>query len=242
MSGKLYCLSYHRQEEFYAWSEQDLGNNAQVLDISVMHRGTDTALDQLWIVVNRDNTPYFEALAETDPIQLTSYPMLDSYIELVKPQDGIISTDVSVRYGAGDTVSVIEDGVYKGEQTLTGGNITVLRSAERVIVGLKYTGELQMMFPTWDGSNKPAYGSSTARVISVKPFLINSWSYSLGVKSSFETITVSEQYGAAGGFTGFDKERPVSGSTYGVDNVPTIKHEEPYPLTIASLTTKTDLN
>ena len=244
VSGKLYCLSYHRQEEFYAWSEQDLGSNTKVLDISVMHRGSATGLDQVWIVADRDNETYFEALAETDPIQLTSYPMLDSYLELVKPIDGSISTDVSPRFGAGDTVAVIEDDVYIGEQTLTSDNVTLNNpsTAQRVFVGLRYTGELQMMFPTWDGSNKPAYGSSTARVISVKPFLINSWSYRLGVKSSFETITVSEQYGADGGFTGFDKERPVSGSTYGVDNVPTIKHEEPYPLTIASLTTKTDLN
>ena len=242
-SGKIYCLSYHRQEEFYAWSQQDLGPDAKVLDISILHRGTDTELDQVWIVVKRGGYIHTEALAETDPVQLSNYPMLDSYVELIKPQDGSISTDVSVRYGAGDTVAVIEDGVYTGEQTLTDGNIT-LQSADaaRVVVGLRYTGELQMMFPTWDASNKPAYGADTARIISVKPFLINSWTYKLGVKDKFEVVRVSSTYGNGGGFTGFDKERPVAGSTFGVENVPTIKHEEPYPLTIASLTTKTDLN
>lgn len=242
-SGKIYCLSYHRQEEFYAWSQQDLGPDAKVLDISILHRGTDTELDQVWIVVKRGVYIHTEALAETDPVQLSNYPMLDSYVELIKPQDGSISTDVSVRYGAGDTVAVIEDGVYTGEQTLTDGNIT-LQSADaaRVVVGLRYTGELQMMFPTWDASNKPAYGADTARIISVKPFLINSWTYKLGVKDKFEVVRVSSTYGNGGGFTGFDKERPVAGSTFGVENVPTIKHEEPYPLTIASLTTKTDLN
>ena len=64
----------------------------------------------------------------------------------------------------------------------------------------------------------------------------------LGIKNKFDTIRLSTTYGASGGFTGFDKERPVAGSTFGVDNVPTIKHEEPYPLTIASIITKTDLN
>lgn len=243
-AGKLYCLSYHRQEEFYAWSEQDLGANAQVLDISVLHRGSTTELDQVWIVVKRNNVKYYEALAETDPVQLTSFPMLDSYVELVKPTGSSISTDVSSRYGAGDTVAVIEDGVYIGEQTLTSGNVTLNNptTAERVIVGLRYTGELKMMFPTWDGSNKPAYASETARIISIKPFFINSWSYKVGINDSFETVRLSNQYGAGNGFTGFDKERPVSGSTFGVDSVPTIRHEEPYPLTIASLTTKTDLN
>jgi hypothetical protein len=54
-------------------------------------------------------------------------------------------------------------------------------------------------------------------------------------RQKFETIRTStdirQRYR---GFTGFDKERPVTGSTFGVDNVPTIKHEEPYPLTVAS--------
>lgn len=242
-SGKIYCLSYHRQEEFYAWSEQDLGSDAQVLDISVLHRGTNTKLDQVWIVVRRKGVVYTEALAETDPVQLTSYPMLDSYIELVKPEGAPISNDVSERFGEGDTVAVIEDGVYTGDQTLTDGTIT-LQSADaaRVIVGLRYTGELQMMFPTWDASNKPAYSADTARIVSIRPFLINTWSYMVGVGDRFETVRVSTNYGSGNGFTGFDKERPVTGSTFGVDNVPTIKHEEPYPLTIASLTTKTDLN
>ncbi len=242
-SGKIYCLSYHRQEEFYAWSEQDLGPNSKVLDISILHRGTGTQLDQVWIIVKRNGSIHTEALAETDPVQLTDYPMLDSYVELVKPQSGSISTDVSTRYGVGDTVAVIEDGVYTGEQTLTDGNVTLQSAAaERVVVGLRYTGELQMMFPTWDASNKPAYSAETARIISVKPFLINSWNYKVGVNNKFETVRVSSSYGKGTGFTGFDKERPVAGSTFGAENVPTIKHEEPYPLTIASLTTKTDLN
>lgn len=242
-SGKLYCLSYHRQEEFYAWSEQDLGSNTEVLDISILHRGTETQLDQVWIIVKRNGLVYTEALAETDPVQLSSYPMLDSYVELTAPQSGAIVLDVSSRYLSGDTVSVIEDGVYIGDQTLTSGVVTVNNptTAQKVIVGLRYTGELQMMFPTWDGADKPAYGADTARIISIKPFLINSWSYKVGANNRFETVRVSTTYGNKG-FTGFDKERPVSGSTFGSDSVPTIKHEEPYPLTIASLTTKTDLN
>jgi hypothetical protein len=246
-SGKIYCLSYHRQEEFYAWSEQDLGSDAKVLDISILHRGTGSELDQVWIVVKRSGSIYTEALAETDPVQLSSYPMLDSYVELVKPQTGNIYPDVSTRYKVGDTVAVIEDGVYTGEQVVFAqpvGNHITLQSAtaERVVVGLRYTGELQMMFPTWDGQNRPAYSAETARIVSLKAFFINSFSFMLGIKDRFNKVTLSSGYGAGNGFTGFDKERPVAGSTFGADNVPTIKHEEPYPLTIASITTKTDLN
>ena len=43
-------------------------------------------------------------------------------------------------------------------------------------------------------------------------------------------------------YTGFGKDLPVRGSLFGVDKVPTIKHDRPYPLTLVSLVVKTDFN
>jgi len=43
-------------------------------------------------------------------------------------------------------------------------------------------------------------------------------------------------------YTGFGRELPVMGSLFGVDKVPTIKHDKPYPLTVVSLVVKTDFN
>ena len=269
-SGKLYCLSYHRQEEFYAWSQQE--TNGVVKDMTVLHKSSDTNLDQLWIVVERNGRLFTESLSETDPVQLTEYTMLDSHIKIdglsflrsrfnrPDPQftyfrpDGISSyytfldqqlISVSPRFIEGDVVAIVQDGVYVGEQTVNAdGNITInaASTTKKLVVGLRYIGELKMMFPTWDGSNKPAYGSDNARIISIKPFLINSFSYSVGVKETFGLNRVATAYNVGDGFTGFDREQVVAGSHYGVDNVPTIKHTEPYPLTLASLTTKTDLN
>lgn len=242
-SNKLFCLSYHRQEEFYAWSEHTIAGSDKIYDISVLHRGAQGELDQLWAVVKRGGLVHTEALTQTDQIETTVYPFLDSHITLTKPDGSDISVTVSSRFANGDTVSVIQDGQYIGDQVVAGGVIAISNrsTTQNLVVGNKYEGELKMMFPTWDGRNKPAYGSDNARIISLKPFLINSWSYSLGVKDSLTTNQVSTTYGSAG-FTGFDQERPVSGSTFGAENVPTIKHSEPYPLTIASIVTKTDLN
>jgi hypothetical protein len=242
-SNKLFCLSYHRQEEFYAWSEHTISGSEEIYDISVLHRGAQGELDQLWAVVKRGSSVHTEALSQTDQIQTTVYPFLDSHITMTKPEGSDISVTVSSRFANGDTVSVIQDGQYIGDQVVAGGVIAISNrsTTQNLVVGTKYEGELKMMFPTWDGTNKPAYGSDNARIISLKPFLINSWSYSLGVKDSLTTNQVSTTYGSTG-FTGFDKERPVSGSTFGAENVPTIKHSEPYPLTIASIVTKTDLN
>jgi hypothetical protein len=243
-SNKLFCLSYHRQEEFYAWSEHTIAGSEKIYDISVLHRGAQSELDQLWVIVKRGSSVHTEALSQTDSTQTTVYPHLDSHLVMTKPTDGSdISVTVSSRFADGDTVSVIQDGQYIGDQVVAGGVVTISNQSttQDLVVGTKYEGELKMMFPTWDGSNKPAYGSDNARIISLKPFLINSWSYSLGIKDALDTNRVSTSYGSDG-FTGFDKERPVSGSTFGAENVPTIKHSEPYPLTIASIVTKTDLN
>ena len=269
-SGKLYCLSYHRQEEFYAWSQQE--TNGAVKDMTVLHKSSTTNLDQLWIVIERNGRLFTESLSETDPVQLTEYTMLDSHIKIdglsflrsrfnrPDPQFTYFRPDgfslyytfldqqfisVSPRFIEGDVVAVVQDGVYVGEQTVDAdGNITInaASTTKKLVVGLRYIGELKMMFPTWDGSNKPAYGSDNARIISIKPFLINSFSYSVGVKETFGLNRVASAYNVGDGFTGFDREQVVAGSHYGVDNVPTIKHTEPYPLTLASLTTKTDLN
>lgn len=249
VSGKLYSLSYHRQEEFYAWAEHDLGANATVLDINVTHGNTSSDLDKLWITVKRTDAGsgtqvYYESLADDESAQSTNYYHLDSFLEL-KRETGALSLDVTSRFSENDVVTVVVDGESKGTQTVPASGLITIdnpTTAQQVLVGLAYEGELKMMFPTWDGQNKPAYGSDNARVISIKPFFINSFSYSVGVKSDITKNNLSSSYGIGNGFTGFDKERPVSGSTFGVDNVPTIKHSEPYPLTIASITTKTDLN
>ena len=110
------------------------------------------------------------------------------------------------------------------------------------IAGVKYEGVAKPMFPTWDGQNKPAYGAETQRIVSIKPFVIDSFSYSVGINGQFKDISLSTTYGVGNGFTGFDTERPVAGSTFGVDNIPTFKQTKPYPLVIASIITKTDLN
>ncbi len=260
VGGKLFCLSYHRQEEFYAWSEHEIGGDAygaKVLDISVLHRGSDSELDQVWIIVKRGANITTEALAEPDVAQTNNFAMLDSYLTYTAGDTLPTATDIARILGNGDVnnrlISVIDNGVYQGSFNATDAvsyltnNINIGPSTT-IILGLLYRGELQMMFPTWDAQNKPAYGADTARIISLKAFFIKSFSYMLGIKDKFEKITLSGSVGTSRygleetGFTGFDKERPVAGSTFGVDNVPTIKHEEPYPLTIASIITKTDLN
>lgn len=252
-AGNVYCLTYHRQEEFYAWSKQEIG--AKVHDISVQPRTSAQDSDTVMFTVERDNTYYFEKLDELKQIAPVSpysgttiktvVPHLDSFSAFTRDILGAITFNFSSYVG--ETVSVVADGAYVGDYvvatstTFTG--YTIPTNINSLIIGKKYTGEIQMMIPVWDGQNKPAYGSETQRIISMKPCLVDSVKYSAGI-GTYETRTLSPityDYGVDT-FTGFDKELPVPGSTFGVDKVPTIKQTEPYPLTLASIVLKSDLS
>lgn len=255
-SGKLYCLTYHRQEEYYAWSQQEI--DGVVHDIVVQPKSDSNAGDTVVVTVERlinsVSSYYFEVLDDLDTASslqtsLTVTPHLDSYYKVVRQANGTISVDLTTAgFANGTMVDLVVNGDYKGQfavasaNTLTGFDLaSTLNDTDTQVIlfGFKYDGELQPMFPTWDGANKPSYGSENMRVVSVKPFLIDSMHYSVGigdVSSDRDVATAPSTY------TGFDKEIPVKGSVFGVDKIPTFKQTKPYPLTIASILTKTDLN
>ncbi len=252
-NGNLYCLSYHRQEEFYAWTKIDLAG-ATVHDITILNVGGQSLTDSVFVIVSRTNSTTVvstECFNESESefagngtVNKTA-AHLDAYVVTTKQASETISLDVSSRFVDGDTVSVVIDGEYKGEYTVASGvpqGLTPSASYKVFMAGVKYDGTATPMYPTWDGQNKPAYGAETQRVVSIKPFVIDSFSYSVGVGAQQKEVTLSSTYGVGNGFTGFDTERPIAGSTFGVDNIPTFKQTKPYPLVIASIVTKTDLN
>ena len=257
-SGLLYCLTYHRQEEYYAWSKQDLG---KVTDIVVLPKSGSELCDSLIATVERTDTTgtvyTFEKLNELqvyEPVagaanSKKTVSHLDSFKAYTKNSTGnLVITMTTDGYAIGDLVDVVVDGKYEGQKTIASANTftgyTIPANTNTLIVGKKFEGELKMIHPTWDGSNKPAFGAETIRVISVKPFLVNSVKYDIGIANQFNTrnLISSLNYDNDSLFTGFDKELPLVGSTFGVDKTAVIKQTEPYPLTVASLVTKTDLN
>lgn len=250
-NGNLYCLAYHRQEEVYAWTKMDLAG-ATVHDITVLNTGNGSLTDSVFAIVTRNNsttvvsTECFNESKSEYVLESTKVAAhLDAYVVNIKGAINNVSLDVSSRFVDGDTVSVVIDGEYKGDYTVASGVPQGLASSadyKVFIAGVKYEGVAKPMFPTWDGQNKPAYGADTQRIVSIKPFVIDSFSYSVGINGQFKDISLSTTYGVGNGFTGFDTERPVAGSTFGVDNIPTFKQTKPYPLVIASIITKTDLN
>ena len=179
------------------------------------------------------------------------------------------SLDLSERYSEGDVVRVVTDGVDRGDFTVGASgvlSITGLPKEDHVLVGLSYTGLIGLTVNTWATQLGSSYGSDS-RVVSVRPYVYNSVGYSIGIDDKYEYVSFNKETPEAlleeestyllkedGGlilegldkidrfYTGFGKELPVRGSLFGVDKVPTIKHDRPYPLTLVSLVVKTDFN
>ena len=276
--GKIYCLTYHKKEDFYAWSKIECAG--EIKDICVLRKGyLADGEDQLWITIKNGNRYDYEVLSpyyrdEVDSAELKNKSLfLDSHIRF--PASGAAtaaiadSLDVSDRYFEGDTVRVVTDGVDRGNVTVGASGIvdvTGYPKTNHVLIGVSYTGLLGLTINTWATQLGSSYGGDS-RVISVRPYVYNSVGYSIGVDDKFEYVgfnfvgpeAVLEEESTyllnedgsiiLNGvdsldkfYTGFGKDLPVRGSLFGVDKVPTIKHDRPYPLTLVSLVVKTDFN
>jgi hypothetical protein len=276
--GKIYCLTYHKKEDFYAWSKIECAG--EVKDICVLRKGyLADGEDQLWITVKNGNRYDYEVLSpyyrdEIDSAELKNKSLfLDSHIRF--PASGSAETaiadslDVSARYNEGDTVRVVSDGVDRGDVIVGASglvDVSDFPKTDHVLIGVSYAGLIGMTVNTWATQAGSSYGGD-ARVVSVRPYVYNSVGYSIGVDDKFEyvgfdrvgpeavleeesTYLLQEDGGVILNgsntldrfYTGFGKELPVRGSVFGVDKVPTIKHDRPYPLTLVSLVVKTDFN
>ena len=250
--GLLYILSYQRQEEYYAWSKVDHGTVVE--DITCVREGYASGNDKVVIATRENTSLQFETLYSPKGSTAEPTEYLDgSFTHTVTDISSTISSGTLTitlgstnNYNNGQSLSVVANGVYYGEHSLSkpsgNGTITIASwsgpttGAVTFVIGRKYTGTVQPMYPTWDGQSKPAFGADEIRVVSTRLHVIKTSKFKLGIGGAFETITLP-----SANYTGFDKERPVVGSTFGVDRIPEIKQDEPASMTLTAIVTKTDL-
>lgn len=251
-SGLLYILSYQRQEEYYAWSKIDHGTVVE--DITCVREGYASGNDKVVIATRENTSLQFETMysPKGSTAEPTEYLDGSFRISVADVSTTISSGTLTITLGStnnynnGQSLSVVANGVYYGEHSLSkpsgNGTITIAgwsgptTGAVIFVIGRKYTATLQPMYPTWDGASKPAFGADEIRVVSTKVHVINTSKFKLGIGGLFETVTLP-----SANYTGFDKERPVVGSTFGVDRIPEIKQDEPASMTLTAIVTKTDL-
>ena len=262
-NNNLYCLTYYKAENFYAWSKVD--TRGTVTDLCVMREGSETDLDQVWIT--RSDTGGFshEVLDESKNVYLDKYQEIAvTGFTYNRSSTNVFSYTLSGdTYSVGDNLGVYFKGAFLGEFPVGSGpaNTKVVNvnwnsyfstayndpstfsvPSGTIYVGYLYTGEITPMNPSYDISNGNVFGAEESRVVTNKVLVAQGFSYEIGVKDRFEERALTDNKFDSAEFSGFDKERPVVNAQYGESFIPTLRHKKPQPLTISALITKSDIH
>jgi hypothetical protein len=149
--GVLSGLTYQRSENVVAWHRHIFGGSFGSGDAvceSVASISGSLTEDELWVIVKRtvdgNTVRYIECFAnfDFDETDATDFKFLDSHLTY----DGSATTSLSgLDHLEGQTVSVLADGSTHADKVVSSGSITLDRSTEKAVVGLKYDSVLQTM-------------------------------------------------------------------------------------------------
>lgn len=161
--GQLISFTFNREQDVISWAPHPMGGDGIVESIATIPSPTGEQ-DDVWMVVRRTingaTKRYIEYISErySDEGDVADYLYFDSG----STYDSTPATAISgLGYLEGQTVGIIADGSTHPTRVVTGGAITLQRSASVVQIGLPYTSLLQTMRPeggvqagTSQGKNK----------------------------------------------------------------------------------------
>mgnify|MGYP003110661256 CR=1 FL=1 len=149
--GVLAGLTYQRGENVIAWHKHIFGGSFSSGDAvceSIATISGDLTEDELWVIVKRtidgNTVRYIECFAnfDFDETDATDFRFLDSHLTY----DGSATISITgLDHLEGETVGVLADGATHADKTVSSGSITLDRSTEKAVVGLKYGSVLQTM-------------------------------------------------------------------------------------------------
>ena len=149
--GILAGLTYQRSENVVAWHRHIFGGafgSGNAICESVATISGELTEDELWVIVKRtvngSTVRYVECFSnfDFDETDATSFRFLDSHLTY----DGSATTTLSgLDHLEGQTVSILGDGATHADKTVSSGSITLDRSVQKAVVGLKYDSVLQTM-------------------------------------------------------------------------------------------------
>jgi hypothetical protein len=248
--GKLFSLTYRKEDDYYAWAVHSTPNGL-FKDVVVLPKGdTENAEDQLWAIVARNGENHLErmALQFTDDLSdnyKSEAAYLDSHVRNPVTGSFTIPTaaiNVPARIIQDGKVRVVVDGVDLGNISVVAGvNLLPdgLLASQYTLIGVPYVGKLELNPLSFDnGSGKNSYGQIT-RTVSFFPYVYKSMGYKVGF-SEDELETIAPK-GGESLYTGFIDEHNIIASQFDVDKTPIIVQDKPYPLTLVSAVLKTEM-
>ena len=168
-TGALVCFTYERSQQVTAWHRHTLGGtDSKVESIAVIpHPSGDQ--DQLWMVVSRTIGGVTKRFVEyMEPEWLRSNARESAFfVDSGLSYSGVAaSTMTGLSHLEGQTVSILADGATHPDKVVSGGTVTLDRSASVIHIGLAYSATLQTMRIEGGASDGTAQGK-TKRVTNV---------------------------------------------------------------------------
>jgi len=168
-TGALVCFTYERSQQVTAWHRHTLGGtDSKVESIAVIPNPSGDA-DQLWMVVSRTiggaTKRYVEVM---EPEWLRTNAVSSAFfVDSGLSYSGVSTSAVAgLGHLEGQTVAILADGATHPDKVVSGGSVTLDRSATEVHVGLPYAATLTTMRLEAGASDGTSQGK-TKRVTNV---------------------------------------------------------------------------
>ena len=237
--GKLLGFTFNKEQDVVGWHRHQLGGSGIVESVCVIP-GPNRDRDELWLIVKRTingstkrYVEYLEREYADGDLQSSCF-----YVDSGATYSGSPATTISgLSYLEGQTVQVLADGAAHPDRVVSGGAITLQRSASVVQVGLGYESTLQTNRIEAGAGDGTAQGK-TKRINKAVIRFYNT----LGAKAGPDANTLDEINFRTGSdrmdappplFTG-DKLMEWPGG-YDFDGYAMVKQVQPLPMTVVAI-------
>lgn len=228
--GKIATLTLDRDEGVTAWTPQETDGVYESVAAIPSANG-----DEVWAIVQRliGNT----VKRYVERFDTTRY----TDCGIIGHNGGGAATWTNLGHLESETVAVKADGVYMGTFVVTGGQITLPRTAIDVEIGLPFSNSVTLLRPEIQAGDGTAQGNAS-RVHEVSMLVMET----IGMKINDDEVAFRE-FGpdlldeAPEIFSGF-KRAGLTGWYRGDEQEITVKQDEPYPFHLLSVVRKFTVN
>mgnify|MGYP001280224881 CR=1 FL=1 len=188
-TGELRCLTYERAQDVVAWHRHDIGGTsagpAKVKSIAAIP-SADELEEQLYMVVDRTingaTKQYVEFLEKSFDQAKGDLPKDAFFVDsgLTYDDSSTAVTSVSgLSHLEGESVRILADGANHPNKTVTGGSVTLERSANTVHVGLGYRALMRTLDPEVQTESGPSQGK-TRRIERITARVVDTYTLKIG--------------------------------------------------------------
>lgn len=242
--GYLLGMTYEREQEVVAWHRHKIGGvfgtgNAVVESVAVIPSPNGDH-SQVWMIVKRTINSATERYVEfMEQVFASSDDQTDAFfVDSGLTYDSTPATTISgLSHLEGQTVAVLADGATHPDKTVSGGSITLERSASTVHVGLAYNSDVELLRPEAGAAAGTSQGQ-TKRIHGVTLRLQDTLGAFVGPDSDnldeIQFRSGSDDMDSAPPLFSGDKYIPFDGK-YGTDGYVFIRQSYPLPFTLLSV-------